>query len=79
MPFELPCDPLHSGFRAQNNLGLALDRIARDAGNYYVLGYHPLRPELDGSFRGIEVKVRRPDLRVRARRGYIAGRTSEVK
>jgi VWFA-related protein len=51
----------------------ALGDIARDTSSYYVLGYAPARPELDGSFRKIEVKMKaRRDLEVRARKGYLA-------
>ena len=43
------------------------------AGTYYMLGYSPQKP-FDGSYRTIEVSVRRPDVTVRARRGYLAAR-----
>jgi VWFA-related protein len=58
--------------RNTNRLGAGLDEIARDAGTYYVLAYSPTNAALDGSFRRIELKVRRPGLSVRARRGYVA-------
>jgi hypothetical protein len=58
--------------RNENNLGRALDRIARDAGTYYVLGYQPVNAAFDGRFRSIDVRVKRAGLRVRARRGYVA-------
>jgi tetratricopeptide (TPR) repeat protein len=37
-----------------------------------VLAYSPANATLDGKYRSISVKVKRPDLRVRARRGYLA-------
>jgi VWFA-related protein len=58
--------------RHTNRLDAGLDEIARDAGTYYVLAYSPTNAALDGSFRRIEVKVRRPGVSVRARRGYVA-------
>jgi VWFA-related protein len=58
--------------RNENNIGRALDRIADDAGQYYVLAYQPANAEFDGKFRPIEVRVKRPGVRVRARRGYLA-------
>lgn len=58
--------------RNENNVGRALDLIERDAGTYYVLGYRPANPAEDGKFRRIDVRVKQPGLKVRARRGYLA-------
>jgi VWFA-related protein len=58
--------------RNENNFGRALDTIQRDAATYYVLAYSPTNDTLDGKYRSILVKVARPDVRVRARRGYLA-------
>jgi VWFA-related protein len=58
--------------RNENNIGRALGEIAEDAGTYYVLGYQPANTNFDGKYRKIEIKVKRPDLRVRARQGYLA-------
>ena len=58
-------------YRNRNDLGPALELIARETGTHYVLGYRPLRA-FDGSFRRIEVRVRRPGVTVRARRAYVA-------
>lgn len=58
--------------RNQNNFNEALDEIAADANRYYVIGYQPANTAFDGRYREIEVRVKRPDLRVRARRGYLA-------
>lgn len=58
--------------RNENNIGRALERIATDSGQYYVLGYSPANANFDGKYRQIEVRVKRPDVRVRARRGYLA-------
>jgi VWFA-related protein len=58
--------------RNENNIGRALDRIADDASRYYVLVYQPSNPALDGSYRPLQVRVKREGLRVRARRGYLA-------
>jgi VWFA-related protein len=57
--------------RNYNNLRPPLDNIARETGTYYVIGYSPLQG-FDGSYRRIDVKVLRPGLTVRARRGYLA-------
>jgi VWFA-related protein len=58
--------------RNENNIGRALDRIAEDAGRYYVLAYQPSNANFDGKYRPIQVRVKREGLRVRARRGYLA-------
>lgn len=64
--------------RNQNNLTQALTRIADDAGRYYVVAYQPADLSLDGRFRPIEVRVSRPDVTVRARRGYLALPTAQL-
>jgi VWFA-related protein len=58
--------------RHTNNFADALTEIARDTSHYYVIGYSPASPATDGSFRRITVRVKRPGLTVRARRGYVA-------
>jgi VWFA-related protein len=58
--------------RNENNIGRALDRVADDAGQYYVLAYQPANTNFDGKYRPIEVRVKRDGVRVRARRGYLA-------
>jgi VWFA-related protein len=58
--------------RNENNFGRALDEIQRDAGTYYVVGYTPAKETFDGKYREIAVKVSRPDVKIRARRGYLA-------
>lgn len=51
-----------------------LRAIARELREQYLLGYSPSRPILAGSneWRTITVKVNRPNVRVRARDGYVA-------
>jgi VWFA-related protein len=71
-PNSLAVDTGGLMIRNENNLGRALDRISDDAGRYYVLAYQPANTTFDGKYRPIEVKVKRADLRVRARRGYLA-------
>jgi VWFA-related protein len=56
-----------------NDLPMALDRILRDADSCYLLAYSPTSTDHDGRYHSIEVRVlRRPDLTVRARKGYFA-------
>lgn len=54
-----------------NDIGGGLTRIERDTSRYYVLGYVADPTANPGKFRRIDVKVRRPGLQVRARRGYV--------
>lgn len=59
-----------------NNIDAPLKRITDDLSSYYLLGYYSTNTKLDGRFREITVRVKRPGTRVRARRGY-RGRTAE--
>ena len=58
--------------RNTNDLGAGLQRVSRESRSYYLIGYVPESDRADGKFREIQVKVRRPGLRVRARKGYYA-------
>jgi VWFA-related protein len=66
------------GFTVQNKNDLAagLRRIGRESRVYYLLGYAPDDPGQDRTFRRISVRVDRPDIQVRARKGYYAGGVS---
>ncbi|MGQ0732524.1 MAG: VWA domain-containing protein [Acidobacteriota bacterium] len=50
----------------------SLERMVQDAGAYYLLGYYSTNTRLDGRFRRITVRVKRPNHVVRARPGYLA-------
>lgn len=58
----------------RNDFRDAFDRIVRDSSSYYVLAYYPPSDKRDGKFHRIEVKVNRPGLVVRSRRGYASPR-----
>jgi VWFA-related protein len=64
------------GFAAvnSNDLTTAFERIVRDNSGYYVLAYYPPSDKRDGKFHKIEVRVTRPGLTVRSRRGYVSPR-----
>jgi VWFA-related protein len=64
------------GFAAvnQNDFSGAFAKVVKDNSSYYVLGYYPKNEKRDGRFRRIEVKLKRPGLEVRSRRGYTAPR-----
>jgi len=60
--------------RNQNDLGRGLKRIGDESRVYYLLGFQPDRADAKpGAFHRLEVKVTRPGVTVRARRGYYAG------
>lgn len=61
-----------------NNVAAGLKRIADDLSSYYLLGYYSTNTKLDGRYRTITVRVKRPGVRVRARRGYRARTAEEV-
>jgi VWFA-related protein len=60
------------GFAAvnRNDTTNVFDRIVRDNSSYYVLAYYPPSNKGDGKFHRIDVKVNRPGLTVRSRKGY---------
>ena len=64
------------GFAAinRNDFTDAYTRIVRENSSYYLLGYYPSNDRRDGRFRRIEVRLKRPGLQVRSRRGYAAPR-----
>jgi len=60
-----------------NNIREALTRVVDDLSSYYLLGYYS-SGRLDGKFHSITVRVKRPGVSVRARRGYQALRPGDV-
>lgn len=59
-------------FVGSNDIDGAFRDIVRDNSAYYILGYYATNDRRDGKFRNIEVRVTRPGLSVRARKGYLA-------
>jgi VWFA-related protein len=59
-----------------NDLSNAFRRIDEDTRFHYLLTYSPANTNFDGKFRSIGVKVRRPGVRVFARKGYRAIRAA---
>lgn len=50
----------------------AFKNIVRELGAQYTLGYQPTNLKRDGKWRAIELKVARPNLTIRTRKGYNA-------
>ena len=61
-----------------NNIDAALRRIVDDLSSYYLMGYYTTNIKLDGRFRSITVRVKRPGATVRARKGYRGYTTEEL-
>jgi VWFA-related protein len=56
-----------------------LDEVFADASAYYLIGYAPTRGDIaDGRFHKIDVEVKRPRVRVVARKGYWSPKASEL-
>lgn len=65
----------------RNDFRGIFDQIVQENSTYYVLGYYAPSERRDGKFHKIEVKVKRPGVNVRTRRGYQAprGRKPDAK
>jgi VWFA-related protein len=64
-------------FLNTNDIQGAVRRAADDARMTYVLGYYPTNEIWDGRFHRVEVKVNRPGVDVRHRKGYFAVATQK--
>jgi VWFA-related protein len=63
----------------RNTLVEGLAQMARDSSFYYLIGYNSSQAPSDGKFHEIKVRVKRPGMEVRARRGYWAATTSDIE
>jgi len=57
----------------------AYEKVLAEIKGQYHLGYLSANPATDGAWRKVEIKVKRPDLRVRARKGYFAPYKTSAK
>lgn len=57
-----------------NDFSGAFQRIVDENSSYYVLGYYSNNEKRDGRYRRIDVRLGRPGLEVKARKGYMAPR-----
>lgn len=70
----------YSEARSANGLGPVLTDVANEIRSEYVIAYHPEDTNLNGKFRKIEIKVSRPDVKVKgARRGYFAAKEINLR
>jgi VWFA-related protein len=56
----------------RNDLAGGMKQIVSDVSAYYLLGYNSTQTPTDGKFHEIKVRVKRPGVQVRARKGYWA-------
>lgn len=56
--------------RSTDDLTSTFERVAQELHSQYLIGF--AAPELDGQLHTLEVRVKRPDVTVRARRTYLA-------
>lgn len=61
-----------------NTFEPAVQRIGKENQRYYLLTYVPANTELDNKYRRIEVRVDRPNVRVKARKGYFPRKAGET-
>jgi VWFA-related protein len=61
-----------------NDINAGLQRVVTDLSSYYLLGYSSTNAKADGRYRSIRVRVKRPGIDVRARKGYQAPTAEEV-
>ena len=59
-------------FVNRNDFGKAMKQIVADSSAYYLIGYNSSQAPQDGKFHEIKVRVKRPGVEVRARKGYWA-------
>ena len=62
----------------RNDLEGGLKQVVRDTSAYYLIGYNSPLATPDGKFHEIKVRVKRPGLQVRSRRGYWAPTAEDV-
>jgi len=62
----------------RNDLAGGLKQVVRDTSSYYLVGYNSSLTAPDGKFHKIDVRLKRPDAQVRARRGYWAPTAEEA-
>lgn len=63
-----------TAFRNRNDVGRAVREVFDESENTWTIGYYPSDENLDGKWRDIQIRVNRPGLDVRGRKGYFAVR-----
>lgn len=63
----------------RNDLAAGMKQIIRDSSAYYLVGYNSTLAPTDGKFHEIKVRVKRPGVQVRHRKGYWAYTAEDVR
>jgi VWFA-related protein len=63
----------------RNDLDTGLKQMMQDSSAYYLLGYSSAAAPTDGRFHQIRVRVKRPNVEIRHRKGYWALRAEEAE
>lgn len=63
----------------RNDIDGAVRSAIEDSRVSYVIGYYPTHGKWDGRFVEVKVKVNRPGVRVRSRKGYYAGAEPQLE
>lgn len=61
------------------DLGPAFEEIARELSSQYSIGYYSTNTKRDGKFRRTEVRIRKPGMTARTKKGYYAPREDKKK
>jgi Ca-activated chloride channel family protein len=59
------------------DLGPAFEGIAKELASQYSLGYYSTNLKRDGKFRNVEVRIKRPGLTARTKKGYFAPKAAK--
>ncbi|MFN2447529.1 MAG: VWA domain-containing protein [Vicinamibacterales bacterium] len=62
----------------RNDLAKGMQQIIRDSSFYYLVGYNSSPAPQDGKFHEIKVRIKRPGVQIRARKGYWALTATEA-
>ena len=55
-----------------NDLSQAFEQIAKELASQYSLGYYSGNQKHDGKFRKVEVRIKKPGMVARTKKGYFA-------
>lgn len=75
---ELAINTDGRAFVLSNDMEEQFQQLAANLSTYYLLGYYSTNTTFDGKYRKLTVKVKKPGIRLTARRGYFAPTEEEI-